>query len=114
MLQSEILASTSGHTAACVVLYSAIRSGLMPITMPMRFITFPPIADLSLRSLLVLPPIDSMCGFVLMEQPSPHVIPASVIPPQYSRQRRTPRSRDERVAATCLDPRLRGLTDAWD
>src|ERR1700728_4548264 len=39
MLQSEILASTSGHTAACVFLYSAIRSGLMPITMPMRFIT---------------------------------------------------------------------------
>jgi hypothetical protein len=46
----------------------------------MRFITFPPIADLSLRSLLVPPPIDGMCGFVLMEQPSPHVIPASVIP----------------------------------
>src|SRR3984957_15178894 len=53
MLQSEIFASTSGHTAACVVLYSAIRSGLVPITMPMRFITVPPIADLSLGSLLV-------------------------------------------------------------
>jgi hypothetical protein len=38
MLQSEIFASTSGHTAACVVFYSAIRSGLIPITMPMRFI----------------------------------------------------------------------------
>src|ERR1700733_16133118 len=42
MLQSEILASTSGHTAACVFLYSAIRSGLMPITMPMRFIALLP------------------------------------------------------------------------
>ncbi len=40
MLQSVILASTSGQTAACVVLYSAIRSGLIPITMPMRFIAF--------------------------------------------------------------------------
>jgi hypothetical protein len=52
MLQSEILASTSGHTAACVFLYSPIRSGLIPITMPMRFIAVPPIAYLSLGSLL--------------------------------------------------------------
>jgi hypothetical protein len=56
-------------------LYSSIRSGLMPITMPMRFITVPPIVCLS-RCSLSFAADRRHAASVLTAQSLSYVIPA--------------------------------------